>query len=219
MNPEMKFGIEEMENGFKKSADTILQKFKGNKETKDFALHYLTLGFKEIGQEKVLQYIDEKYSTDLNQCTNDADKIAFDERKAGYAKMKVGMQAPEIEFNDAQGTLKTLKDIRSDRVIVAFWASWCPHCSQEMPKLNSLIETKKGAKVLAISLDEDWNSYDQAILKLRNMIHYSDFKKWNEKSVIDYHIVATPSFIVLDKERKILGKYSSIEEMEKSGFL
>lgn len=219
MNPEMKFGIEEMENGFKKSADTILQKFKGNKETNDFALHYLTLGFKEIGQEKVLHYLDEKYNTDLNQCQNETVKSAFEERIAGYAKLKVGVQAPEIEFNDAQGNKKTLKDISSDIVIVAFWASWCPNCVQEMPKLNSLIETKKGTKVLAISLDEDWKSYDEAILSLNNMIHYSDFKKWNGKSVIDYHIVASPSFIVLDKEKKIIGKYSSIVEMENAGFL
>jgi peroxiredoxin len=217
LNPEMKFGIEEMENGFKKSADTIMQKFGGNSETKKFALQYLILGFKEIGQEKVLQYIDEKYSAELKQCQNDTDKIAFEERIAGYAMMKVGMQAPDIEYSDAQGKSQKLKDIKSENVIVVFWASWCPNCSQEMPKLNELMATKTGVKVLAISLDEDEKSYMEATSKLTTMIHFSDFKKWNGKTVLDYHIVATPSFIVLDKDKKIIGKFSSLEELEKSG--
>lgn len=210
----MKFGTAEMENGFIKSVDTIVQKFEGNKETKDFALQFLTLGFKEIGQEKVLQYIDEKYNTDWNQCQNETDKKDFDQRIAGYAKMKVGMQAPEIEFRDTQGNANTLKDIEGETIIVAFWASWCPNCSDEMPKLNELIATKKDIKVLAISLDEDKKSYLEAILNLNNLIHFSDFKKWNEKSVIDYNIVATPSFIVLDRDRKIIGKYSSLAELK-----
>jgi len=217
MNPEMKFGIEEMENGFKKSADTIMQKFGGNSETKIFALQYLNLGFKEIGQEKVLQYIDEKYGNELKQCKNETDKIAFENRIAGYALMKVGMPAPEIEFNDAQGKSQKLKDIKSDTVIIAFWASWCPNCSEEMPKLNDVIATKKGVKVLAISLDNDEKSYKEAILKLPNLVHFSDFKKWNGKTVVDYHIVATPSFIVLNKDKKIIGKYNSLEELVNAG--
>lgn len=216
-NPEMKFGTNEMENGFIKSVDTIVQKFGGNKETKDFALQYLTLGFKEIGQEKVLQYIDEKYSNELKQCQNETGKNDFEARKAGYARMKIGMQAPEIEFTDGQGNSKTLKNIEGETIIVAFWASWCPNCSEEMPKLNDLLVTKTGVKVLAISLDEDEKSFKEATSKLNMMIHFSDFKKWNGKTVLDYHIVATPSFIVLDKDRKIIGKYSSMEELEKSG--
>lgn len=218
MKPEMKFGIEEMENGFKRSVDTIVQKFSRNKETKKFALQYLTLGFKEIGQEKVLQYIDEKYSDNLNQCLNEADNVAYEERIAGYAMMKVGMQAPEIEFSDAQGKLQKLKNIDSDTVIIVFWASWCPNCSQEMPKLNDLLVTKKGVKVLAISLDDDEKSYEESISKLNNMIHFSEFKKWNGKTVVDYHIVATPSFIVLDKNKRIVGKYNSLDEIVNIGW-
>ena len=213
-NPEMKFDVTEMENGFMKSVATIVQKFGGNKETKDFALQYLTLGFKEIGQEKVLQYMDEKYSTDWKECQNETSKKDFDQRIAGYAKMKVGIQAPDIEYNDVQGYAKKLKDIEGETIIVAFWASWCPSCSDEMPKLNELIATNKTVKVLAISLDEDKKRYSEAILNLNNMIHYSDFKKWNEKSVIDYNVVATPSFFVLDKDKKIIGKYNSLAELK-----
>ena len=213
MNPEIKFGVAEMENGFKKSADTIMLKFGGNSETRKFALQYLNLGFKEIGQEKVLQYIDEKYSAELKQCLNENDNNALEKRVAGYAKLKVGMKAPDIEFYDVQGKFQNLKSIESDTIIVAFWASWCPNCSQEMPKLNDLIANKTGVKVLAISLDDDENSYKEAISKLNNMIHFSDFNKWNGKTVLDYYIGATPSFIVLNKDKNIIGKFSSIEEI------
>lgn len=216
-NPEMKFGIEEMDNGFMKSVDTIMQKFGGNSETKNFALQYLILGFKEIGQEKVMQYIDEKYSNELKQCQTETDNIALEKRKTGYALMKVGMQAPEIEFTSPQGKLQKLKDINSDTIIIVFWASWCPNCSQDMSKLNELMAKNSRVKAIAISLDDDEKSYEQATSKLKNMNHFSDFKKWNGKTVLDYHIVATPSFIVLDKDKKIIGKFRSLEELEKSG--
>ena len=45
------------------------------------------------------------------------------------------------------------------------------------------------------------------------MIHTCDFLKWKGKVVTDYYIVASPTFIVLDAERIIVGKYPSFDSM------
>lgn len=212
MNPEMDFSEEEMNAGFIKSVDTIIQKFSDNEATKQFALKYLQLGFKEIGNEKVLQYIDQKYQHIIEQCNdNTAEKSEFEKRMAGYQAMKIGSQAPNITFTNNS----TLYDIQSEQTLVVFWASWCPHCMEELPKINTWAAEHTNTKVVAISLDDDQTAYETVIKEHQNLMHNTDLKRWEGKAVNDYYIYGTPTLVLLDKDRKIMGKFSSFNELEK----
>jgi thiol-disulfide isomerase/thioredoxin len=216
MNPEMEFSEAEMNEGFKNSVDTIMQKFGGNEQTRTFALKYMQLGFKEIANEKVLQYIDEKYRELVEQCTDDAggvDKQEFEKRMAAYAAMKPGTKAPDIQLIDEANYPYGLAAIPQKKLIVAFWASWCPNCEREMPKLEAFIRKHPEYGVVAVSLDEDSTAYHKAVKQYPGMIHTCDYMKWKGKVVKDYYIVASPTFIVLDAERKIVGKYPSFDFM------
>ena len=207
MNPEMNFSETEMNEGFKKCVDTIMAKFSGNKDTEKFALKYLQLGFKEIDKSEVLQYIDQKYQTLAVQCQDDIEKSAFENRMASYDAMKEGKIAPNIAFEDQT----SMYDIKSEKTLIVFWASWCPHCTEEMPKVNEWAKDQLDTKVLAISLDDNKAEYDLASKQLPNLSHYTDLKKWNGKAAKDYFVYGTPTFILLDKDKKILKKASSFE--------
>jgi len=216
MNPEMQFSEAEMNEGFKNSVDTIMQKFGGNEQTRTFALKYMQLGFKEIANEKVLQYIDEKYREVAEQCNDDAggvDKQEFERRMAAYAAMKPGSKAPDITLTDEAGHPYGLAAIPQKKLIVAFWASWCPNCEREMPKLEAFIKKHPEYGVVAVSLDEDSTAYHQALKQYPGMTHTCDYQKWKGKAVTDYYVVASPTFIVLDAERKIVGKYPAFDPM------
>jgi thiol-disulfide isomerase/thioredoxin len=216
MNPEMGFSQEEQTEGFKKAVDTILAQFSGNEETQKFALKYLQLGFKEIGNEKVLQYIDEKYQELAAQCNDEGvDKMAFEKRMAGYAAMKEGEVAPNIAFEGLKLKVKNLYEIEARQVLVVFWASWCPHCMEEMPKINTWALANPTTKVVAISLDDDKAAYGEAIKEFPNLDHHTDLKKWEGKAVNDYFVYGTPTLILLDKDKKIIGKYASLDAMNK----
>ena len=128
--------------------------------------------------------------------------------------MKIGSQAPEITIN-ANGKTIGLKDIKTTNVILVFWASWCSNCEQQLPELQNYIKDKSNITVVAISLDEDKEKYEEAIKKYPNMQHVCDYKKWEGKNVNDYYIYGSPTFILLDKERKIMGKFSSFNELVK----
>ena len=210
MNPEMQFGEQEMNEGFIKSVDTIMERFGKNDKTKQFALQYLQLGFKEIGNEKVLQYLDEKYAV-LEQCTtkdNDLDK-----RLKSYDALRIGNIAPKIELTATDGSVKTLSDYPEEKVVLVFWASWCPHCTQEVPKLQEWAKGTKNTLFLAVSLDEDYTAFQNAVAQFPNMLHICDLQKWNGKIATDYYITATPTLFVLDKDRKIVGKYSNVSSL------
>lgn len=213
LNPAMGWTDTGREKGFREAVDTIVHQFSAFPALRKFALGYLTKGFQQIGQETVLQYIDERYNRQ-EQCSNEQADTALQKRLAAYEALKPGMPAPEITYASVQKAKAGLKDIAADTVIVAFWASWCPHCTDAMPALNTAAAVHPGIRVLAVSLDEDPKAYIEATARLGNMLHLCEYRKWKSKPVADYHVTATPTFFMLDRERRIMGRYSSVESLE-----
>ncbi|UCB51733.1 MAG: TlpA family protein disulfide reductase [Candidatus Zixiibacteriota bacterium] len=65
----------------------------------------------------------------------------------------------DFDFNlpDLEGKTHGLKDYRGEVVVLNFWATWCPPCLEETPKLNDLHSRYKdsGVHVIGIALDKD----------------------------------------------------------------
>lgn len=209
MNPKMNFSPAEKTEGFKRDVDRIIRQFSTNKEMHEFAYRYLTLGFKEIGEEEVLKYMDQNYKTLAEQCMDDVEKSEFDRRMKGYAALKEGNLAPNIVFSDAKGVKQDLHKLKSPQTMIVFWASTCPHCMEEIPRVNQWAKNNPQTKVIAISLDGDTVAYKKAIRDLPDITHTCDFKRWDGQAVKDYFIFGTPTYILLDRDKKIISKSSS----------
>ena len=74
----------------------------------------------------------------------------------------------------------------------------------------------KNIEVVAISLDTsrvDWLNFvrDNAL----NILNISDQKGWDGKAAGDYFIYATPTMFLLDSNKKIIGKPTTFEELQK----
>jgi thiol-disulfide isomerase/thioredoxin len=221
MNPNMNFSEEEKTAGFKRAVDVVIRKFAGNEQTHSFAYKYLTLGFKEIGEEEVLQYLDENYKVLAEQCFDAFEKTEFEKRMTGYAAMKEGNMAPDFDINivspsalNVDFKVKSLYKIKSEKTLIVFWSSSCPHCMEEMPKLNEWATKQMNLQVIAVSLDTDKDLFAQTIKQFQNMLHTCDYKGWDTEAAIKYFIAATPTFILLDKDKNILGKYSKWESLK-----
>jgi len=220
MNPDMGFSQEERTKGFKNAVDTIMKKFSGTEATKTFAYKYLTLGFKEIGQEEVLQYLDEQYKTLAQQCLNETEKTEFEKRMEGYAALKVGNTAPEIIFPDTliypnpNFTPKKLSEFTSKYTLVVFGSSWCPSCNEELPKIAASYTQWKllGIDVLLVSLDIDIKAFYQFAAKFP-FISITDLKKWDSPIAKNYFIYGTPTMYLLDNNRKIILRPNSVKQM------
>ena len=123
---------------------------------------------------------------------------------------------PAFNMVDINGKPFNLGDFKGKKVFVNLWASWCPHCMEELPKLNEWAVVNPKTKVVAISLDDDKTAYETTIQKFPALIHDTDLKKWEGKAVTDYFVYGTPTFIVLDKDKNIVDKYSDFKSIEKS---
>jgi thiol-disulfide isomerase/thioredoxin len=127
----------------------------------------------------------------------------------------VGNAVPNFALNMVNNKAASLYKLKAEKTIMVFWSSTCPHCLEEMPKLNTWAASQKNTKVIAVSLDTDKAIHEETIKKFPVLLHTCDYKGWNTEAATKYYIAATPTFIVLDKDKKILGKYSSVEQVIK----
>lgn len=48
--------------------------------------------------------------------------------------------APAVAFTDLAGTAHTLAEFKGQNVLYVAFAYWCPHCQEDMPKLQAWID-------------------------------------------------------------------------------
>ncbi|WP_419151463.1 TlpA family protein disulfide reductase [Aeribacillus alveayuensis] len=63
--------------------------------------------------------------------------IASKDVKVGLEK---GDKAPDFELLTLNGETKKISDFQGKKVILNFWATWCPPCKEEMPEMQKLYE-------------------------------------------------------------------------------
>ncbi|WP_138417342.1 TlpA disulfide reductase family protein [Aquibacillus sediminis] len=74
-----------------------------------------------------------------------------DVEQAEDVGLEKGEIAPDFELQTLDGETVRLSDYRGQRVMVNFWATWCPPCRAEMPDMQQFYEEKDVA-VLAVNL-------------------------------------------------------------------
>lgn len=66
-----------------------------------------------------------------------------------------GRFAPDFTLTDLDGNQVTLSEQRGKKVVLNFWATWCPPCRAEMPDLERLARDHQSTlTVLLVDLEE-----------------------------------------------------------------
>lgn len=73
------------------------------------------------------------------------------------AAPRPGFLAPEFELPTLDGNRVRLSDLRGKRVVINFWATWCPPCRAEMPAFVEAYARYRdqGLVILAVNEAED----------------------------------------------------------------
>ncbi|MCK4677219.1 MAG: redoxin domain-containing protein [Bacteroidales bacterium] len=208
------FSQTELEESFMDAVDVIQWAALDNDIIYGFILEYLIKGFERYHFDKVLDHIANNYAQEEN-CKNENLSTEVQKRLENYQNLSVGKPAPAINMVDINQNSVTLNNRSSEYLLLVFWASWCPHCIQLLPRLTDIYSNNDlGLEIIAISLDNNQEDHLKAVEEgTYPWINCSDYKGWNSQAAVDYNIYATPTMFLLDKERNIITKPITYREL------
>ena len=131
----------------------------------------------------------------------------LDKRLKSIEKTKAGSNFAGFEAEDINGKAVNYKSLKGKLVYVDVWATWCLPCRGEIPALKELEKKFQGKDVafVSISIDENKEDWKQFVknedLKGVQLIADGAF---NAQFIEDYGIRQIPTFIIIDKEGKIV---------------
>ena len=70
-----------------------------------------------------------------------ADEAVGYEMDLDQVGLKKGQIAPDFTLHTLSGDTFSLSQLKGKKVILNFWATWCPPCKEEMPQLQDYYKT------------------------------------------------------------------------------
>ncbi len=181
-----------------------------------------------MGQDKVFLHIYQNFFAKGDTVLlNEASKKSITERAYSMMANQLGLAAPPLVLNDLEDKKISLYDIVSPYTFVAFWDPTCSHCKLEIPRVDSFykaIWSGLKVKVLSVNINfkeltlwktfikenklEAWTHAYQTEADLNNEV------KAGKPTTIRqlYDVFKTPTFYLLDANKKIIAKNLSIEQ-------
>lgn len=140
---------------------------------------------------------------------------------ANTAISNIQYEEKETDFTliDQYGNEQKLIDYRGKKVVLVFWAVWCPPCQEEIPIINELSNEYSDAEFLTIVRPESTSGGENEDYK-KTIQEYIDNNNINVPVLIDeekenfkkYEITRYPSIIFIDENGDIREKVGSKEQ-------
>jgi thiol-disulfide isomerase/thioredoxin len=126
----------------------------------------------------------------------------------------------DFDLPDLNGKIVSLEDFKGKVLVINFWATWCPPCEEDMPKLNQLQKRYKneGLVVIGIALDKDSLNLVEPFVREKRIGY--PILRGNEEvlgTVEDFSGV--PTTLIVDPKGDIKKKYDGSfdkDDLEKS---
>jgi Peroxiredoxin len=127
--------------------------------------------------------------------------------------IEVNQMAPDFSLKTLDGKEAKLSDYRGQKVILNFWATWCPPCKAEIPHMEKYYKNhakEDHVEILAVNLtksDKDEN-YIKDFIKSYDMTYPVLLDTEGEQQK-QYEIVTIPTTFIIDTkgviQKKIVG--------------
>jgi peroxiredoxin len=118
-------------------------------------LGWAVLDFIDSNKESAEQMEDIDIEEGKDGSKSEGDKET-DEPVIG---LEIGNRAPDFQLNTLTGDTVKLSDFRGNRVMINFWATWCPPCRAEMPDMEQFHQDKD-IVILAVNLTDSETSVE-----------------------------------------------------------
>jgi thiol-disulfide isomerase/thioredoxin len=180
------------------SADRVLQSIK--------MAGSMNLGAEE--EQKLSTFLDE-LSENLNKEYPNTEEIAFLRKQIEInKKIATGSPAPNFSLKDKDGKTVSLADLKGKYVMIDFWATWCQPCLGEIPYAAKLEEEfSKDVTFVYICMSSKEDKWKEMVAeKPSEQVQLFVEGEAQEQIQEDYQVSFYPTYILLDREGKIITK-------------
>lgn len=117
-------------------------------------------------------------------------------------------EAPEAQFVTLSGERFSTSELRGKVTVINFWATWCPDCMREMPRLADEYRkfSSRGYETIAVAIHD----------RPDRVAAYAHEKRLPFKVALDLgesvsrrfgNVHITPTIFVLDRRGRVLRRY------------
>jgi peroxiredoxin len=119
-----------------------------------------------------------------------------------------GSLAPDFGLKSPQGATTRLSSLRGRIVVLHFWATWCPHCVEEMPLLAQLARENdpRRVTVLAVNLGEPARKVSRYLRS--RQLSLAVLLDARGKVARAYGVAGLPSTVIVDASGRIVREIS-----------
>lgn len=188
------------------------------------------LNQKYMWEDAVYVHLFEKYFANKDYpWLNDKSRKIITDRAYSLMANIMGTPASDVELPDTAGRMTSLYGVPAEYMVVAFWDPTCGHCREVLPKLDSFYLAKwkaAGLKIFAVAKETDGTKKDWMNFitekNLQDWVHVY-YSKADDKARIDsgipgysqlFDIQSFPTLYLLDKEKRIVAKKLSYQQID-----
>lgn len=92
-------------------------------------------------------------------------KVETDKTVEAKTGIEKGNLAPDFKLTTLDGKQMKLSDYKGKKVILNFWATWCPPCKAEIPDLEKFYTSYKDKDVIILGVDLTQSEKSQNTVK------------------------------------------------------
>ncbi|MDP1419420.1 redoxin domain-containing protein [Peribacillus simplex] len=142
------------------------------------------------------------------------------DEKDALGGLKIGAKAPNFSLKTLDGKQVELSDYKGKKVMLNFWATWCPPCKKEMPDMEKYTQ-QAGDDVVVLAVNIDPENDVQSFVDDNGITFTIPLDSQSAKNPVNerYKILSIPTTYFIDKEGVIRNKVISamqLQDMERN---
>jgi peroxiredoxin len=133
-------------------------------------------------------------------------------------KQEINLQGkPAIDFTlrTIDGEQIQLSGYRGKKVVhLIFWATWCPSCTSEVPKLKKLYDEAMNKPYEILAIDVGYNDSLQKVRQFqeRHQLPYKIIFDDSAGLALKYGVIGIPTHVIVNKEGIIVTTFNQLPE-------
>ncbi|CAL2077813.1 TlpA family protein disulfide reductase [Tenacibaculum sp. 190524A05c] len=206
---------EEQQKVYKQSITNVMKQVKDNQIQKEI-LEYLITRFTNARNSEIVDFLFAEYYDEMDDEFKDEK---FKNDKLAELLASQGRVAPDFSWKEGEKELSLSGLNDGENYLLIFWSTQCGHCVKEVPEVYEYMNsTHPNTSVIAFAIEDDEKDFtDWATNKLpkwHNAIGtHPEFKLKNE-TVQKYRIEQTPTYFLLDKDKKIIAVPNTVPDIK-----